>query len=74
MNKINKRIIDDLMWGRKHHTELLEKYENEWVAIYNKQIIASDKDPEKVEQIARSKGKEKFAIFYVDSGASVYAG
>jgi hypothetical protein len=70
-----KEFLDDLIWGRQHHTELLERYRDEWVAIHNKRIIASGKDLGEVEEEAKTKtGREKVPVFYVESGSHIYEG
>jgi hypothetical protein len=45
------RIRDDLqafhancLWIRDHYESLLDQFEDQWVAVLNEQVIASDKD------------------------------
>lgn len=71
--KVKERFLEDLNWAGEHHTELLKKYRNEWVAIYNKRVIAHGLSGEKVENQAKAKvGDKSVAMYYVDSGSNIY--
>lgn len=70
-----KQYWEDLTWARTHHTELLAQYQDEWVAIYDKQVIAHGSSGAKVEKLAKKKlGKKHFPIYFVDSASNIYAG
>jgi hypothetical protein len=73
---MDKRFWDDLNWVSDHHAELFDLYPNEWVAVYNKQVVAHGKSGAAVEQEAeRQTGQPKteFPVYYVDSGDTIYA-
>lgn len=68
-----KKFLADLIWGRNHHSELLEEYRDEWVAIYKERIVTAGKDLAKVVEEAKNKtGKKQIPVYYVDSGSSIY--
>lgn len=60
-------IAEDVRWIRAHSRELQEKYAGMYVAVHEKKVIAADKDPKKVYDVARHYG-EKAIIKYVLSG------
>jgi hypothetical protein len=73
--KVKDRYLEDLDWAGEHHTELLKKYRNEWVAIYNKQVVAHGHSGKEVKSRARAQaGDQPVAMYYVDSGSNIYAG
>lgn len=75
MTDSEKRFWEDLNWARTHHSQLLARYGDEWIAVYNKQVIAHSPSGEKVEKLARQKlGDEKFPVYFVDSASNIYAG
>ncbi|MCG2826720.1 MAG: DUF5678 domain-containing protein [Thermoplasmatales archaeon] len=73
MGKTLKSFWKDLNWARKHHTELLKKYRNLWVAVVNKKVVSAGDNLEKVEDIAKAKtGKKNIATMFVDGGEHIY--
>lgn len=47
MNRVQeelKRFKRDTSYYEAHHKELLEKYPEQWVAIYNQQVVGAAKD------------------------------
>ncbi|HID26360.1 MAG: DUF5678 domain-containing protein [Methanosarcinales archaeon] len=73
MKKIPKRFWEDVEWVRKYCSELTAKYPDQWVAIFNKQVIAADEDLGKVEDIAKAKiHEEPIHVIFLDSGLYVY--
>lgn len=73
MEKINKEYLEDLRWGEKHHTNFLEKYRDQWVAIIDKKVIAAGENLSKVKEEARKKsGKEKIPVMFVECGEHIY--
>lgn len=74
MNEL-KRFLEDLEWKRKHHSELLEKYPDMWVAIVDKKIVSAGKDLGEVEREAEEKtgiDRKKIPVSFVESGARIY--
>lgn len=77
MTTTEKRYWEDLNWATDHHSELLPKYANEWVAIYQKKVVAHGTSGEAVENEAERKtGKpeREIPVYYVESGSNIYAG
>lgn len=73
MPKMSKQFWSDLNWARKHHTELLEKYRNLWVAVVNKKVVTAGDNLGKVESIAKAKtGRKSIATMFVDGGEHIY--
>lgn len=73
MTKTSKRFWEDMKWGMAHHTELLEKYKDKWVAIFKKKVVASGTNLKKVEEQATKKtGLMKVPVILVECGAHIY--
>lgn len=47
--------MENLEWKRKHHSELVGKYPDMWIAIVDKKIVSAGKDLGKVESEAEKK-------------------
>lgn len=39
-----ERYTQDRLWFEQHHDELLQRYPERWVGIYNQQVVAAAKD------------------------------
>jgi len=76
MNKfkqIPKEFWDDQEWGIEHHSDLVKKYKNRWVAIVNKRVVSAGKDLGRVEEEARKKTTKKhIPVVFVESGSHIY--
>jgi len=73
METISKEFWDDQQWGFQHHTELLEKYKDVWVAISNKKVVSAGKDLSEVKKKAKEKtGKDEITVMFVECGAHIY--
>jgi len=71
--KMPKEFWTDQEWGFKHHTELLKRYRDKWIAIVNKKVIASGSDLAKVEKLAQKKTRKKYIpVMFVESGSHIY--
>lgn len=74
--KVKDRFLDDLDWAGEHHSELLKQYRNEWIAIYNKKIVAHGRALEQVEKEAERRTgvpEKEIPVYFVDSGSNIYA-
>lgn len=68
-----KEFWDDLKWGRKHYHELMAKYNDKWVAIVNKKVVASGESIKRIRQEAIKKtGKKHIPIIFVEDAFHVY--
>ena len=68
-----KEFWDDLKWGRNHYHELLAEYNDQWVAIVNKKVVASGESIKRIRQAAIKKtGKKHIPIIFVEDASHVY--
>ena len=71
--KADKEFWEDLKWGEKHNTEFLKKYRDQWIAIQNKEIVASGSNLEEVEKKAKEKTKKEWVpVIFVQGGEHIY--
>ncbi len=73
---MDRRYWEDLKWARDHHSELLVRYRNQWVAIYQEQVVAYGTSGNAVEREAERKTgrpETEIPVYYVDSGSNIYA-
>ena len=75
MTATEKRYWEDLNWARTHHTELLARYQGEWIAIFQQQVVAHGPNGGRVESTAIQNLADKaFVMYFVESADSIYAG
>lgn len=68
-----EKIWEDIEWAEEFYPELQKKYHDEWIAIFNKEVISSGKNLGTVEDEARKKvGKTEFYTIFIESGAAFY--
>jgi len=73
--KTKDRFLEDLDWAGEHHTQLLEKYREEWVAVCDKQVVAHGISIAEVRKSAQAKtGRKHIPVYFVESGSNIYAG
>ena len=73
MKTISKEFWEDQQWGFQHHSELLDKYKDEWIAIVDKKVISAGHDLRKVKEKAREKtGRREIPVLFVECGAHIY--
>ncbi len=39
-----ERFTQDAVWVDEHQEELLKAYNNRWIAVYNREVVASARD------------------------------
>lgn len=70
---IPKRFYEDEDWAYKNYADLVKKYGDRWVAIYNKKIVSSSNDGYKALDRARKITKDdKIPIVFVEKMPHVY--
>ncbi|MFQ6062780.1 MAG: DUF5678 domain-containing protein [Methanosarcinales archaeon] len=73
LQDIPKQFWEDLKWGRKHRSELLMQYPDQWIAIDNKKVISAGKSLSAVEEEAKKKTKKKqIPLLFIDCGDHIY--
>ena len=71
--QIPKRFWEDRKWASERMSELVAKYPDKWIAVFNKKVIAANRELGKAEDEAREKTHEKYIpLIFVGSGAHVY--
>ena len=72
--ELEKHFWLDLNWAREHHSTLLKLYRDQWIAVFNKEVIAHGRSGGEVEREAKTKtGSSPFSMYFVDSGSNIYA-
>ena len=41
-----QRFHEDVVWFKTHRKELAAQYPDQWVAVYRKEVVGVDEDPE----------------------------
>jgi len=72
MEKISKQFWDDMVWGEKHHSVLLEKYRDSWIAVNNKMIVASGSNLREVKKKAKQITGKTVPVLFIECGAHIY--
>lgn len=67
-----QRYWDDSEWGVQNIQMLTEKYPNEWVAIFEKQVVAHHTDLGQVLAAAQSHGLNSPVIKFAERGIRIY--
>ncbi len=70
-----QRFWEDMRWLDNVDWTVLEPYERQWIAVYDKQIVAAGKDLDQVKAEAKEKtGRDTREIVFdfVHSPASLY--
>jgi len=50
-----KRFFEDTRWVSENINELVKKYPDQWIAVYDKEVVAAGENLAKVEKIAGKK-------------------
>jgi hypothetical protein len=67
-----QRYWDDSTWGVQNIQMLTEKYPNEWVAIFEKQVVAHHDDLGQVLAATQLHGLNNPLIKFIERGIRVY--
>ncbi len=74
-NAIPKAYWENSKWAREHAIELYQQYEDVWIAIADKQVMAVGSDPVGVRKTAaRKTGRLTCEIFveFIESELTIY--
>ena len=71
---IPKSYWQDEQWAFDHYPELVKRYEDRWVAVVNRRVVAASKSSVKAQEQARAKtGRQlPIAVVFVETGRHVY--
>ena len=71
---IPKSYWRDQRWAFDHYPELVKRYEDRWVAVVNRRVVASSKSSVKAQERARAKTGRRLpiAVVYVETGRRIY--
>ena len=73
MTAISRSYWEDSRWAHAHSQELSEHYPNQWVAIYNKQVVTAGRVISDILEEARRKaGDHEFVVFFSEKGIHIY--
>ncbi len=68
-----KEFWEDKEWTIEHYTELQKQYQEKWVAIVNKKVVAHGENLGEVEKRAiELTGKKYITYIFIESGAVIY--
>lgn len=51
-----ERFHNDAVYFEEHRQELIEQYPDMWIAVYNKQVVGTAKDPKRLLAQLKRKG------------------
>ena len=70
---IEMRYFDDQKWISEHAQELTEQYPDQWIAVYNKEVVTAGKDAGEVLRSAKEKtGGRDIALELLSSIRMLY--
>lgn len=73
MKTISKKFWEDQQWGFQHHSDLLSRYKDMWIAIVDKKVVSAGEDLGEVERKAKElTKKEEIPVMFVECGAHMY--
>jgi len=73
--EIDAQFWDDQDWALQHYAELTTKHSNQWVAVYNQQVVASGPAPEQVRTQAADKtgrARENIVVIFAEAGDQIF--
>jgi hypothetical protein len=65
----------DMRWAREHFAELHDRYENQWIAVVDQQVVAAGSNLGRVEDVAaRKTGRktEEIYVEFIESRSAIY--
>ena len=70
---VSKEYWENSEWAYEHMNKISAKYPNQWVIIFDKNVIAASKSGSEAERIAREKvGDQEFVILFAEKEIRVY--
>ena len=72
---IPRHYFEGSEWIGEHMAELRRQYPDQWVAVYNGEVIAAGTNLGEVERVAHAKtGERDIAIELIESGVRFHSG
>lgn len=73
VSPVSERFWEDHLWANKNFAEIVRQYPDQWVAIFNKKVVAAGKTITDVEEVAYKKtGVKEFPVLLAERGLHVY--
>jgi len=57
------RFTRDMQYATEHRRELLRQFPDRWVAVYNEQVVSSDKTPQRLFERLKKHGIPPSQVF-----------
>lgn len=70
--EVDSQFWKDFRWAHEHHTEMLESFKDQWVAVSNQDVVASGKNLEAVKKEALNKTGRIVPLIFIDCGEHIY--
>ena len=68
-----KEFWEDARWVDENYSELAQKYPDQWIAVYDREVIVANKYLGEVKKVARSKKFPRQCVYsYVEGAMRVY--
>lgn len=73
VDSMPKSYWEDRNWAYEHINELAIKYPNQWVAIFQKRVVATGESSVEVEKLAEKRsGRADNPLIFVEKGCHIY--
>ena len=68
-----KEYWEDKEWVNENYTELVQKYPDQWIAVYDKEVIVANKYLGEVKKVARSKNFPRQCLYvFIEGTMRIY--
>ncbi len=72
VRNIPQRFWDDEKWAYEHYARLRQQFPNQWVIVYNRQVVGAARSLEDAEMMAEGRYGRYPMILFVEKGRHVY--
>jgi len=69
-----KQFWEDDDWAHEHYAELQKAYPDQWIAVYQKKVLAASKDPSEANNKAKQITKDAIqpVILFIEKELRIY--
>jgi hypothetical protein len=67
VEQLFKTSCDNLKWFEENHDSLIEEYDNKWIIVQNKKIVATDSDFESIMEALKKHDPKTALVEYMHS-------